>query len=70
MVEVEVFQRLPRREPGGLDPALTAVGFPGGDLPLQARGKEFLVGPVLGAARSANRDTAPASVGAFNARVR
>jgi hypothetical protein len=48
VVEVELLQGLAGREPGGSDPALTAVGLPGGDLALQARGEELLVGPGLG----------------------
>jgi hypothetical protein len=48
VVEVELLQGLAGREPGGADPALTAVGLPGGDLALQARGQELLVGPGLG----------------------
>ena len=47
VVEVELLQRLAGREPGGADPALTAVGLPGGDLALQAGDEELLVGPGL-----------------------
>jgi len=49
MVEVELLQALAGGEPGGADAALPAVGLPGGDLPLQARGQELLMGPGLGA---------------------
>ena len=49
VVEVEVLQGLAGGEPGGADAALAAVGLPGGDLALQARGQELLVGPGLGA---------------------
>ena len=48
MVEVELLQRLAGRETGGADAALPAVGFPGGDFPLQAGDEELLVGPGLG----------------------
>jgi hypothetical protein len=47
VVIVEVLQGLTRREPRGADPALTAVGFPGGDLALQTGGEELLMGPRL-----------------------
>jgi len=43
VVEVEVLQRLPGREPRGPDPAFAAVGFAGGDPALQAGGQELLV---------------------------
>ena len=49
MVEVEVLQGFAGGEPGGADAALAAVGIPGGDLALQARGEELLMGPGLGA---------------------
>ena len=49
VVEVELLQGLAGREPGGADPALAAVGLPGGDLALQAGGQELLVRPGLGA---------------------
>jgi hypothetical protein len=49
VVEVELLQRLAGREPGGADPALAAVGLPGGDLALQAGHQELLVRPGLGA---------------------
>ena len=49
VVEVELLQGLAGREPGGADPALAAVGLPGGDLALQAGDQELLVGPGLGA---------------------
>jgi hypothetical protein len=48
VVEVELLDALAGREPGGPDPALTAVGLPGRDLPLQAGDQELLVGPGLG----------------------
>jgi hypothetical protein len=49
VVVVEVFQGLPRWESGCADASLAAVGFPGGDLALQAGGQELLVGPGFGA---------------------
>ena len=70
MVEVEVLDGLSRREPGGADADLTAVGLAGGDLALQAGGEELLVAPALGRARSASRSTEAASDGAFSARHR
>nr|WP_318527588.1 hypothetical protein [Microbispora cellulosiformans] len=36
VVEVELLDRLAGREAGGVDAAFTAVGFAGGDFPLQA----------------------------------
>ena len=45
VVEVELLQALAGREPGGADPAFPAVGFPGGDLALQAGDEELLMGP-------------------------
>ena len=47
VVEVELLEGLTGREPCGADAALTAVGLAGGDLALQARGQELLVGPGL-----------------------
>ena len=47
MVVVELLEALAGREPGGPDPALTAVGLPGGDLALQAGGQELLIRPGL-----------------------
>jgi hypothetical protein len=44
-VVVELLQALASREPGGVDAALAAMGFSGGDLALQAGGEELLVGP-------------------------
>jgi hypothetical protein len=49
VVVVELLQALARREAGGADAPFAAVGFPGGDLALQAGGQELLVGPALGA---------------------
>ena len=49
VVEVELLQALAGGEPGGADPALAAVGLPGGDLALQAGDQELLVCPGLGA---------------------
>jgi hypothetical protein len=43
VVEVELFQALVGREAGRPDAALSAVGLPGGDLPLQAGDQELLV---------------------------
>src|SRR5262249_18011397 len=48
VVEVELLQALARGEAGGADAALAAVGLPGGDFALQARGQELLMGPGLG----------------------
>ena len=48
VLDVEVLEGLAGREAGGADAALTAVGFAGGDLALQAGGEELLVGPALG----------------------
>ena len=48
MVEVELLQRFSRREPGGADATLTAVGFSCRYFALQARRQVFLVAPVLG----------------------
>src|SRR6478735_1569218 len=47
MVEVELLQRFSRREPGGADTGLTAVGFSWRYLALQARRQVFFVAPVL-----------------------
>ena len=47
VLEVEVLQRLAGGEAGGADAALAAVGLAGGDLALQARDQELLVGPGL-----------------------
>ena len=49
VIEVELLQGLAGRELRGPDPALPAVGFAGGDLPVQAGGQELLMGPGLGA---------------------
>lgn len=51
-VEVELLQRFAAWEAGGADAAFTTVGFPGGDLALQASGQELLVGPARGLAWS------------------
>jgi hypothetical protein len=42
VLDVEVLQRLPCGEAGGADAALTAVGFAGSDLALQASREELL----------------------------
>ena len=47
MLEVELLQRLPGREPGRPDPPLAAVVHPGPTSTLQARGQELLVRPIL-----------------------
>src|SRR6185312_16256615 len=47
MVEVELLQRFSRREPGGADTGLTAVGFSCRYFALQARRQVFFVAPVL-----------------------
>ena len=70
VVEVELFQRLAGREPGGPDPALAAVGLAGGDLALQAGDEELLMGPVLSPGPLGEPATDSRSVGAFSARVR
>jgi hypothetical protein len=46
---VEVLEALAGGEAGGANAALTAVGFAGSDLALQAGGEELLVSPALGA---------------------
>ena len=46
--ELEVLDGFACREPGGLDPQLTAVGLPGGDFTLQAASKELFVGLTEG----------------------
>ncbi len=43
VVEVEVLQALPGREPGRADAAFPTVGFPRGDFALQAGDEELLV---------------------------
>jgi hypothetical protein len=45
--EVELLERLPRREARLPDPGLAAVRLPGGDLGLQQRLAEALVRPLL-----------------------
>ena len=45
--EVELLERLARREPRGLDAGLAAVALAGVGLGLQQRGGEVLVGPLL-----------------------
>ena len=47
--EVELLQRLARREPGGLDAGLAAVAVAAVGLGLQQRGGELLIAPFLGA---------------------
>ena len=47
-VEVEHFQGFSRRETGGADAALPAVGLPCRDFALQAGHQVFFVAPVLG----------------------
>jgi hypothetical protein len=47
VVEVELLQRLAGREPGSADAAFAAMGFPGGDLALQAGHQELLMAPGL-----------------------
>ena len=48
MFEVELLDGLAGLEPGGADPALTAVAVAGGDLSLQAGHEELLMRPRLG----------------------
>jgi hypothetical protein len=48
VVEVELFQGFSRREAGGADAALPAVGLPCRDFALQAGHQVFFVAPVLG----------------------
>ena len=43
VVEVELFQGLAGREAGRADAPFAAVGFPGGDLALQAGDQELLM---------------------------
>ena len=47
--EVELLERLARREPRGLDPGLAAVAVAAVGLGLQQRGGELLIAPFLGA---------------------
>lgn len=47
MVEVELLQGFAGREACGADTTLTAVGFAGRDLALQAGDQEFLMAPRL-----------------------
>ena len=47
--EVELLERLARREPRGLDPGLAAVAVAAVDLGLQQRRGELLIAPLLGA---------------------
>ena len=47
--EVELLERLARREAGGLDAALAAVAVAAVDLGLEQRGGELLIAPLLGA---------------------
>ena len=49
MVEVELFDGLPCREPGRFDPQFTTVGLAGGDLSFQTGGEELFVAPFLAA---------------------
>ncbi len=49
VVEVEVLEHFPAREPGGFDAALAAVVLAGGDFAFEAGGQEFLMGPAFGA---------------------
>ena len=70
VVEVELLNAFAGREPGGPDPALAAVGLPGGDLALQAGDKELLMGPGLRPGPFGEPATRLAQSGAFNARVR
>ena len=70
VVEVEVLQGFAGGEPGGADAAFAAVGLAGGDLALQARGEELLMGPGLGAGPLGQPFHRPGSDGAFSARAR
>ena len=45
--EVELLERLAGGEPGGLDPALTAVAVAGGDLGAEQHLGEALIAPLL-----------------------
>ena len=47
VVEVELLQALAGRKPGGADAALTTVGLPGGDFPLQAGHQVLLMRPAF-----------------------
>jgi hypothetical protein len=49
MVEVDVLQALAAGQPGGPDPAFTAVAVAGGHLALQAGDQELLMTRALGA---------------------
>jgi len=70
MLEVEVLDGFAGRETGGPDAGFAAVGLAGRDLPLQTGGKELLVTPGLGPARSPNRSTPASNDGAFSSRHR
>ena len=71
VVEVELLQRLAGGEPGGADPAFTAVALAGGDFALQAGDEELLMRPGLGAG-AFGEPARPTSrkVGALSALVR
>jgi hypothetical protein len=63
--EVELLERLARREPGGLDAALAAVRFARGVLGRQQRFGEALVGLVLGAGALGELGQRPGGGGRF-----
>ena len=77
VVEVELLDALASREPGGADPALSAVGVAGGNLALQAGRQILLMGPGLGprplgepGRAGPGRAAESRNVCAFNARVK
>ena len=57
--EVELLERLARWEPGGLDPALTAMAVAGGDLGAEEDLGEVLVAPGLLAGPVSERGQRP-----------
>jgi hypothetical protein len=68
--EVELLQRLARREAGGLDAGLAAVAVAAVDLGLQNGGDELLIAPLLAAGALGELGWARAAAGAFRTRNR
>ena len=64
VVEVELLEAFAGGEAGGADAAFAAVGFPGGDLALEAGDQELLVVQPSARARSASRPMAASREGA------
>ena len=63
--EVELLERLAGGEPGGLDPALAAVGVAGGDLGAEQHLGEPLIAPGLLAGPVSQRRQRPGGGGCF-----